>query len=69
MIVETTLEVVEAGELVNVRFRLDTETGGKTRLGRLYQPEGGPSVTQEYSYIGDAVNGRVGFVVMEPDQQ
>lgn len=67
MIVETTLQVVEAGELVKVRFRLDTETGAKTRLGRLYQPEGNPSTSQRYSYIGDAVNGRIGFIVVEPD--
>ena len=61
MIVETTLEVIEGGELVSVVYRLDTDTGAKTRLGTLYQPT--PSGGHEY--VGGAVDGRVGFLRME----
>ena len=65
MIVETTLEVIEGGELVRVMYRFDTDTGAKTRLGTLYQPAG----SDGHAYVGGAVNGRVGFFVMEPDSE
>ena len=63
MIVETTLEVIEGGEPVRVGYRLDTDAKTKTRLGTLYQPAGSGG----FSYVGGAVNGRVGFLAMEPD--
>ena len=63
MIVETTLEVIEGGEPVRVGYRLDTDAKTKTRLGTLYQP----TPSGGFLYVWGAVNGRVGFLVMEAE--